>query len=124
MVLIVALVIIWHILFPAMFPLNHLLLTTSIKRVEIENRPLKEVVQEVIVQVEGKSGKRIKIIFSPTSLAEWTREKDGGVFGNPPIEGIAFDALTIVAWDYCCNISYLKNDTILFYKKPPENMPK
>ena len=106
----------WFIITPLQFPFNHLLRTTTISRVETENRPLREVVQEVVAQVKAKSGKKIRVIFSPENLAEWIREKDGGVFGNPPVEGKAKRALIIISWDYHCHVAFLGDDTILFYK--------
>jgi len=115
MTLVITVLIIWYIAIPVMFPLNHLLRTTSIRRVEIENRPLKEVVREVVAQLEIKSGKKMSIIFAPEGLAEKIREKSGGVFSNRPIEGMADNVLDSIAMEYCCNIDWDSDDVIIFY---------
>ena len=103
------------VLFIGLKPLHYTLETTSIKRVEIEKRNLQSVVQDVVRQVEAKNQKTLRVIYSPETLRENTREKNGGVFGNPPVEGSADDALTIVAFDYHCQWAYLDEQTILFY---------
>ena len=40
------------------------------------------------------------------------------VFGNPPVEGIADNALFIVVCDYHCRVAYVNENTVLlFYDK-------
>ena len=104
-----------YLAIPAWRPLVHLFQSTSIGRVEIENRTLTDVVQDIVKQVESKSGKKIRILFSPEKIASRIRERDGGVYGNPPVEGVADHALCIVAFDYRCSVAYVDDDTVLMY---------
>jgi hypothetical protein len=102
---------IWLFVMRPPSPLINLLRTISISRIESENRTLEEVLQDLLKQVEHKTGKSMKIIFSPKSLSKCPQ----CVFGNPPIEGKADDALYIVLCDYHCHVSYLNHNTLLFY---------
>jgi hypothetical protein len=117
--IIVTLVLIMGICFllwMKLLPLHYLLATTSVNRVEINNRTLRLVVQDIVGQVEAqRKGIKLRVIFSPEMLAENKREISGGVFGNPPVEGTADQALYIVALDYHCHCSYVGDNTILFY---------
>lgn len=133
--ILVGLVAIWLYIDFVASPLRRLFETTAINRVEIENRTLRDVALDVVKQVEVKRGKEIKITFSPDILAEKIIERNGGVLGNPPIEGCASEALHILSWDYACTVTYLEPDTLHFYigegnpkvsdwKNTPELRPK
>lgn len=96
-------------------PLVHLFQSTPISRVEIENRTLKDVVQDVVKQVESKSGKKTRILFSPEKIAGRIHERDGGVYEDPPVEGVADHALFLVCCAYNCRVAYVDDDTILMF---------
>jgi len=112
-VLIVA--VIWFFLIPRLFPLTHLFRATSVHEVVIENRTLGAVAQDIVRQVEAKCGRTIRIIYAPEILSAKIRERDGGASGNPPVEGVADSALSIVACDYSCHVIYVDQNTVLFY---------
>src|ERR1700692_1257783 len=80
----------------------------TISRVETKHRTFGAVVQDVVKQVEVKTGKKIRIIFAPETLANNTVERDGGVIGNPPVEGTADDAMWIVQCDFHCHVRYIE----------------
>ena len=112
-VLFIAMMVGWF-LWAKLLPLEYLLATTSINRVEIDKRNLQSVVRDVVSQVAAKSGTKPMVIFSPERLGDNTRETTGGVFGNPPVEGIADEALATVASDFHCRLSYVGESTLLF----------
>jgi hypothetical protein len=107
---------IYFIVIPRLYPLNNLFQETSVNIVNTEKRTLGAVVTDVVKQVEAKSGKKIRLIFAPESLANNTIEKDGGVSGNPPVKGIAVDALHIACMDFRCSFQFVDDNTVLFYK--------
>ena len=105
----------WFFVIPAIFPLRWLFGATKITRVETQNRSLGSVIEDVVKQVESKGNGPFRILFAPEALAGKVRERDGGVFGNPTIEGAADEAIFILACDYRCHIELLNKDTIICY---------
>ena len=99
------------------YPLAHLLQKTSVNRIETKNRTLQAAVQDVANQVEAKTGKKIRVLFAPESLADHTVEKTGMVItGGSPVEGIADHVLCLIANTYICGVHYVDADTILIYQ--------
>lgn len=97
--------------------MRHRLRMVTIKRVKIETRSLKSVVQDIVNQVESQDNRRIevRVIFSPENLGGKSRVG----FGNPPIEGKADHALYLVGADYNCYFSCVGNRTIIFSEHEP-----